>query len=144
MARKEMIERIVRMKVAGRPPFKMQVTYEDTTDYRSKPWANKPRTPSELLKVYEIRDEDDFERALREYVKDVEWDLNEVDEKRITYLKNPGYYFYQANFKYTISEFNGESRHVLIGIDSLEYSGEDLLQILKYGTVFSHALRGVR
>ncbi len=137
-----MIERIVRMKVAGRAPFKMQLTYEDTTDYRNKPWANKPRSLG--LSITEIRNEDDFEKALREYVKDVEWDLNEIDEKRITYFKNPGYYFYQANFQYTISEFNGESRHVLIGIDSLEYSEEDLVQILKYGTIFSHALRGVR
>ncbi len=144
MARKEMIERIVRIKVAGRAPFKMQVTYEDTTDYGNSITGIRARTPKELLKVYEIRNEDDFEMALREYVKDVEWDLDKVDEKRITYFKNPGYYFYQANFKYTLSEFIGQSRHVLIGIDSLQYSTEDLLQILKYGTIFSHALRGVR
>jgi hypothetical protein len=143
MAREEMIERIVRMKVAGRAPFKMQLTYEDRTDYRNKPWANKPRSLGSS--ITDIRNEDEFEKALREYVKDVEWDLNEVDEKRISYLE----VFrtrdsYQANFKYTLSEFNGEGRYVLIGIDSEDFSDEDLLQILQYGTVFSHALREVR
>ena len=141
MTREEMIGRIIRAKIASRAPFEMELRYVDTTDYQSKPWANKPRAPSELTKVYEIRDESDFEVALRDYVKDIEWDLSEVDEKRITRLKN---YIYQAYFKYTLSEFNGESRHVLIGIDSENFSDDDLLQILKYGTVFSHALRGVR